>query len=80
MRHAVAGLLALSLAVPAAQERSASSIAPEPRFPNADRREVLARAFPDVDRLFQAFAADSRVPGIAWGILIDGELSHTGAA
>lgn len=80
VRCAVAGLVALAVAFPAAQERTPSSVVPEPRFPNADRREVLTRAFPEVDRLFQAFAADARVPGIAWGILIDGELAHAGTA
>ena len=47
-------------------------------FPNAERQAQLARAFPDIDRLFRAFAERSRVPGIAYGILIDGQLVHTG--
>lgn len=64
----------------AAQEQAPSSVAPEPRFPNADRREALARAFPEIDGLFRAFASQSRVPGIAWGVLVDGALVHSGTA
>src|SRR5262245_26856753 len=52
--------------------------APAPRFPDADRRAKLAGAFADIDRLFEKFAADSHVPGAAWGIIIDGELAHSG--
>ena len=43
-------------------------------------RATLNTAFAEVDRLFQAFAAEGHVPGAAWGIVIDGELAHTGAA
>lgn len=60
-----------------AQEQAPSPVAPAPRFPDADRRAMLARAFPEVDGLFHTFASQSRVPGIAWGILIDGELAHS---
>src|SRR5450759_2228941 len=52
--------------------------APVPRFADPDRRATLAKAFPDVDRLFQEFAARSHIPGAAWGIVIDGALAHGG--
>ena len=52
--------------------------APPAHFADADRRAKLARAFPEIDRLVQEFVARSRVPGAAWGIVIDGELAHTG--
>jgi CubicO group peptidase (beta-lactamase class C family) len=38
----------------------------------------LKTAFPEIDRLFTAFAADGHVPGAAWGVVIDGELAHVG--
>jgi CubicO group peptidase (beta-lactamase class C family) len=38
----------------------------------------LAAAFGDVDRLFTDFAAQSHVPGAVWGIVVDGDLAHTG--
>jgi CubicO group peptidase (beta-lactamase class C family) len=50
------------------------------QFPVADRRDRLAGAFGEIDRLFTEFAKTSHVPGAAWGIVIDGELAHTGAA
>jgi len=52
--------------------------APPPRFADPDRRAKLEKVFPEVDRIFQDFAAGNHVPGAAWGIVIDGELAHTG--
>ena len=49
-------------------------------FTDADRRAKLARAFPAIDRRIAVFMADRRVPGAAWGIVIDGELAHAGVA
>lgn len=44
----------------------------------ADRVARLRTAMPAVDAVFEAFAKRTRVPGIAYGVLIDGELVHTG--
>jgi CubicO group peptidase (beta-lactamase class C family) len=49
-------------------------------FADADRRAKLAVAFPEIDRLVAAFMERARVPGAAWGIVIDGELAHAGVA
>jgi CubicO group peptidase (beta-lactamase class C family) len=46
----------------------------------ADRRATLAKSFAEIDRLFTEFAASVHAPGAAWGIVIDGELAHAGAA
>ena len=54
--------------------------APPPRFADPDRRSKLAAAYGDVDRVFQDFVAKAHVPGAAWGIVIDGELAHSGVA
>ena len=43
-------------------------------------RAKLATAYAEVDRLFTEFAKDQHVPGAAWGIVVDGELAHSGAA
>jgi CubicO group peptidase (beta-lactamase class C family) len=43
-------------------------------------RAKLTAAFADLDRLFQDFTTQAHVPGAAWGILVDGELAHAGAA
>ena len=53
--------------------------APAPQFADPSRREKLATAFDDIDRLFTEFARSGHVPGAAWGIVIDGELAHSGA-
>jgi hypothetical protein len=58
--------------------QSATFKAPVPRFPDPERRAKLAKAFPEIDKLFQDYAAGAHVPGAAWGIVIDGELAHAG--
>ena len=52
---------------------------PAPVFADSQRVAKLVSAFPEIDRLFKEFAERSRVPGIAYGILIDGRLAHAGA-
>ncbi len=58
--------------------QSATFKAPVPRFADPDRRAKLEKAFPEIDRLFQDYATAAHVPGAAWGIIIDGQLAHTG--
>lgn len=48
------------------------------RFADPDRRAKLAAAYPEIDRLMKEFVARSHVPGGAWGVVVDGELVHTG--
>jgi CubicO group peptidase (beta-lactamase class C family) len=45
----------------------------------SDRVARLRAALPEIDQLFAAFAKSARVPGIAYGVLIDGQLVHTGS-
>ena len=52
---------------------------PPPVFTDAQRVAKLESAFPEIDRLFEAFAGQARVPGVAYGIVIDGRLAHSGA-
>src|SRR4029453_2277055 len=49
-----------------------------PRFADAERRQKLARAFPDIDRLMQGFVVREHIPRAGWGIVIDGDLAHLG--
>lgn len=60
------------LAHPTATPKADSQTAPQ------DRLTRLQAAMPEVDRLFADFARTSRAPGIAYGVLIDGQLVHTG--
>lgn len=41
---------------------------------------MLSAAFPKIDSLMRNFAERSRVPGIAYGIVVDGRLAHLGTA
>jgi len=45
----------------------------------ADRATRLRAALPEIDTIFAAFAERARVPGMAYGVLIDGQLVHTGS-
>ena len=60
--------------------RAQSSLAPPARFADADRLAALRTAFPEVDRLMAEFAERERVPGIAYGVVVDGRLAHVGTA
>lgn len=52
------------------------SIAPPARFADPQRVARLRAAFPRVDSVMQRFAEQRRVPGWAYGIVIDGRLEH----
>jgi CubicO group peptidase (beta-lactamase class C family) len=76
-------LLAL-LTVPAlrataqTQSQRLSSIAAPARFTDPDRVSKLSSAFPEIDRMMREFAERGRVPGIAYGIIVDGKVAHKG--
>ena len=44
------------------------------------RAASLAAAYPAIDSLMRDFAEREHVPGIAYGILVDGRLAHVGTA
>jgi len=71
----IAGFVLLSA------DLSAQSVpykAPPPHFADPARKEKLAAAFPEIDKLFRDYATGANIPGAAWGIVIDGELAHRG--
>lgn len=63
---AIVGLLAIMTASADAQ------------FADGNRRAKLSAAFAEIDRVFADFAVRQHVPGAVWGIVVDGELAHTG--
>ena len=74
-------LLSLLIAAPAlVSAQSLSSHAPPPRFTGPDRVAKLERAIPAIDSLMHAFAEHNRVPGIAYGVIVDGKVVHIGTA
>ena len=67
--------LASTAVAPGAERRPGEALA---RFEDPARVEKLAAAYPEVDRLMREFAAREHVPGAAWGIVVDGKLTHVG--
>ena len=51
---------------------------PPPQFADPDRVAKLQSAMPEIDRLFRAYATDKKIPGMVWGVVIDGRLAHIG--
>ena len=48
-------------------------------FSDPERAAKLAAAFPDIDAVFRAHAERARLPGLAYGVIVDGQLVHQGA-
>jgi CubicO group peptidase (beta-lactamase class C family) len=53
---------------------------PPAHFTDTDRIAKIESAFPEIDKIFADYAADKRIPGMVWGIVIDQELKHVGSA
>jgi CubicO group peptidase (beta-lactamase class C family) len=65
----LAALLAFCLSA------SAADRPPVPRFTDPERRAKLEAAFPQVTAIFEKFRTDHAVPGLVFGVVIDGELA-----
>ncbi|MBC7897048.1 MAG: beta-lactamase family protein [Cytophagaceae bacterium] len=75
MRHS---LLLLLLAPTIALAQGTSSHAPAPAFTDPQRLAKLSSAFPAIDRMMREFAERAKVPGIGYGIIVDGKVVHLG--
>ena len=49
---------------------------PPARFTDPQRLPKLQSALPEIDRLFRVYAAEQKIPGMVWGVVIDGHLVH----
>ena len=58
---------------------AASDAYPPPRFADPGRVAKLQSAMPEIDRLFRAYATDKKIPGMIWGVVIDGQMAHLGS-
>ncbi|MEP7380389.1 MAG: serine hydrolase domain-containing protein [Gemmatimonadota bacterium] len=67
-------------AVGGAQRTRDASLAPPAAFADPARITKLRSAFPAIDQLMRDFAERSHVPGIAYGLVIDGTLAHVGVS
>jgi CubicO group peptidase (beta-lactamase class C family) len=72
--------LVLPPAVAGAQAPRSPRAAAPPDFTDPQRPARLAGAYPAIDSLMRDFAERSHVPGIAYGIVVDGRLAHVGTA
>jgi len=72
-------LLQLSLLFAATVLR-ASEAYPPARFTDPQRITKLESALPQMDQVFTRFAAEKKIPGMVWGVVIDGRLAHVASA
>lgn len=77
---ALSAALLLAPRLVTAQTDRMSSRAPAPAFADPDRPAKLLGAVPEIDRLMRQFAERVRVPGIAYGIIVDGRVAHLGVS
>ncbi len=54
----------------------ASDAYPPPQFTDPDRVRKLESVMPEIDRVFRAYTVDQKIPGLVWGVVIDGRLAH----
>jgi CubicO group peptidase (beta-lactamase class C family) len=57
-----------------------TGVVPTARFEDSARLTKLAGAYQAVDKAFRAPVEAGATPGMAWGVVVDGELVHTGVA
>ena len=50
-----------------------------PHFTDADRAKKIAAVLPEIAKLYTDYATEKHAPGLVWGIVLDGQLLHTGA-
>ncbi len=51
---------------------------PRPPSPIPNRRQKIESILPEIDQRYRAFAEANHVPGFAYGIVLDGQLIHSG--
>ncbi len=56
----------------------ASDAYPPPRFTDPQRVKKLESAMPEVDRILRTYATEKKIPGMVWGVVVDGRLAHIG--
>ena len=62
--------VALALVTVTAAFAADPAPAPDPR---------LTAVLPELDRVYTALASERHIPGLVWGVMLDGRLVHTGA-
>jgi len=57
----------------------ASDAYPPPRFTDPERVRKLESALPSIDQIFRRYAEERKIPGMVWGVVIDGRLAPVGS-
>jgi CubicO group peptidase (beta-lactamase class C family) len=47
-------------------------------FEDAGRMEKIMQAFPIIDKIFKDYADSNHLPGVAYGLVVDGKLVYKG--
>jgi CubicO group peptidase (beta-lactamase class C family) len=47
-------------------------------FPEEGRMEKIMQAFPVIDKIFKDYADSNHLPGVAYGLVVDGKLVYKG--
>ena len=63
-----------------AQKRIATGAVPPPQFTDPQRKQKLATAFPEIEKLFNTLIERAQPPGAVFGVIVDGELVWVKAA
>ena len=63
-----------------AQKRVATGSVPPPQFADPQRKQKLAAAFPEIEKVFKSWMERLQPPGAVLGVIIDGELVWVKAA
>src|SRR5258708_34484899 len=71
-------IVALICSLAATGTLIASDAYPPPRFTDPQRVKKLEAAMPEVDRILRSYATEKKIPGMGWGVVMDGRLAHTG--
>src|SRR5215207_9990329 len=79
-RACAVSLLLLVPQLAPAQKRVATGALPPPQFADAQRKQRLAAAFPEIERLFKTYMERQQPPGAVLGVVVDGELVWVKAA
>ena len=58
----------------------ASDAYPPPHFTDPERVRKLESVLPEIDQIFRRYAAERKIPGMVWGVVIDGRLAHVESA
>src|SRR5215207_9964634 len=73
-RTCAVSLLLLLPQLAHSQKRVATGAVPPPQFTDPQRKQKLAAAFPEIERLFKTYMERQQPPGAVLGVIIDGEL------